>query len=86
MQTAQKIVHQVEDQQEAPDKLFGVCLAVGQDLGFDPFYLRVALIMLLVFSPIAVVASYVGLAVLVVASRLLFPKARAEAPQLALAV
>ena len=77
MQDVTQIVHEDEDYQEGPDKLFGVCLTIGEELGFDPFYLRVALIILLVFSPVAVVASYVGLGAVVLLSRFLFPRPKA---------
>lgn len=73
MQDVQQKISQNEEHDDAPDKLFGVCQAVGEDLGFNPFYLRVALIVMLVFSPIAVVATYVSLAAVVLLSRILFP-------------
>ena len=41
-----------------PEKLFGVCQAIGDDLGFNPTYLRVALLALLVFSPLAMIGTY----------------------------
>lgn len=71
-----------DDQQAAPsnqpDFMFGVCEAIGEDLGFDPFYLRVALLGLLFFSPVAMVASYAALGGAVALSRWLFPKPRTE--------
>jgi phage shock protein PspC (stress-responsive transcriptional regulator) len=57
-----------------PDSLFGVCQSIGEDLGFNPFLLRVALLGLLFFSPAAVIAIYLILAVTVALSRWLFPK------------
>ncbi len=59
-----------------PDSLFGVCQAIGEDFGFNPFYLRVVLLALLFFSPWAVLGAYAALAVTVVASRFLFPRAK----------
>ena len=55
------------------DTILGVCEAIGQDFGFNATYLRVALCVALFFSPVAVVATYFGAGVLVLASRLLFP-------------
>ena len=63
---------------DQPDFMFGVCEAIGEDLGFDPFYLRVALICLLFFSPVAMLASYALLGGAVALSRWLFPKPTAE--------
>lgn len=63
---------------DQPDFMFGVCEAIGEDLGFDPFYLRVALISLLFFSPVAMLASYAALGGAVALSRWLFPKPQAE--------
>lgn len=66
------------------DTFFGVCQALGDDLGFNPLWLRLALAGGLLWNPAAILATYVGLAVIVLASRLLFPAAKrqfkAEAP------
>ncbi len=53
------------------DNLFGVCAAIGEDFGFDPFYLRIALAVGVIASPVAVLIAYASAAVLVVTSRLL---------------
>jgi hypothetical protein len=74
MQTAQPIIHEAEEYTAEPDKLFGICFAVGDAIGFNPFYLRVALIALMVFSPVASIATYAGLGALVVLAHILFPK------------
>lgn len=74
MQDAKQIVHEAEEFDSAPDKLFGICHAIGEQLGFNPFYLRVALIALMVFSPAATLATYAGLGALVLLSHILFPK------------
>ena len=60
------------------DTLLGVCEAIGQDFGFNPNYLRVALCVGLFFSPYVVVGSYFGAGVLVLASRLIFPTKQAQ--------
>jgi phage shock protein C len=51
------------------DTMLGICEAVGQDFGFNPNYLRVAFGMVLVLNPVAVIASYFALGILVFASR-----------------
>ena len=58
------------------DNLFGVCAAVGADLGFNPLWLRAAFAGALLFSLEAVLATYAALGVIVLASRLLFPDRR----------
>lgn len=59
-----------------PDTLLGICEAVGNDLGFSPNLLRVALCCLLFFSPKLMIGAYLALGVIVLASRLIFPKPR----------
>jgi len=58
------------------DTLLGVCEAVGQDLGFNPTWLRMAFAALFLWNPEVVVACYLGLGVAVASARLLFPVAR----------
>jgi phage shock protein C len=60
------------------DTLFGVCEALGEDLGFNPLPLRVTLAVLLLWNPVAVLAAYLGAGAVVLASRLLFPNRRAS--------
>jgi phage shock protein PspC (stress-responsive transcriptional regulator) len=59
-----------------PDTLLGVCHALGEDLGFNPNILRVALAVPLVWMPVPMFAAYVAMGLLVLASRLLFPNPR----------
>lgn len=51
-----------------PDTMFGVCQGLGEDFGFNPNYLRLALPLLLFLYPVATIAGYlaVGLIVLIV--------------------
>lgn len=53
------------------DTILGVCEAVGQDFGFNPVWLRLAFIAPIFFAPAATVGAYLGLGVLVGATRLL---------------
>lgn len=54
------------------DTIFGTCQAIGDDFGFNANWLRIPLASTLLFSPVAGTAAYLGLSVLVLASRLLF--------------
>jgi hypothetical protein len=74
MHNAQPIAHEAEEYTAEPDKLFGICFSVGDALGFNPFYLRVALIALMVFSPVASIATYAGLGAVVLLAHMVFPK------------
>lgn len=68
------------------DTMFGVCEALGEDLGFHPNFLRVTLAVLLLWNPTVVIAAYAGAAGVVLATRLIWPNRRqrqaagAEAP------
>jgi hypothetical protein len=59
--------------------LFGICQAVGEAIGIKPIYLRIALLVLLMVSPLAMIATYATLGGFVVGSWMLFPVAQAEA-------
>lgn len=66
-----------------PDTILGVCEGMGEDFGFNPLYLRVALAVGLLVNPPVVIGSYAVLAVAVLVSRLLVPNT-AAAPETAL--
>lgn len=61
------------------DTFLGVCQAIGQDFGFNPDWLRVVFASALLFSPTIVLGIYGALALVVLASRLIFPARRADA-------
>lgn len=61
------------------DTLFGVCEALGEDFRFNPLFLRAALAVGLLWDPLAMIYVYLGLSVVVLISRLLFPNPRAAA-------
>ena len=65
------------------DVLFGVCQAIGEDLGFNPNFLRVALAGGLMWNAKLMLAVYAGLFAIVLASRLLFPGKAVSAPEAA---
>jgi len=53
--------------------LLGVCEALGEDFGFNPLFLRVPLAVCLLLNPLAVIAAYAALGLLVLVSRRLIP-------------
>ncbi|HEX8309524.1 MAG TPA: PspC domain-containing protein [Allosphingosinicella sp.] len=59
--------------------MFGVCEALGEDLGFSPVFLRIALGVGLFFSPGGALAVYVGLGMLVAFTRFVAPVPREPA-------
>jgi len=58
--------------------ILGVCEAVGEDFGFNPTFLRVPFAAIVLYSPLIAVGAYLALGVVVLASRLLFPKAKTD--------
>jgi phage shock protein C len=80
MQANENVAHQAETEEKAhPDSLFGVCQSVGEHMGFNPLFLRIALFVLMLFNPIAMACAYAALGMVVGLSHIVFPKA-ASAP------
>jgi phage shock protein C len=68
-----------------PDNLLGICNALGEDFGFNPLWLRIALGAGILWNPLAVVGAYLALGVVVLATRWFFPDRKpAEQPAPAL--
>ena len=65
------------------DTLLGVCEGLRQDVGFNANYLRLALAVGLLFSPVATVVGYIAMGVLIALSRWIFPPRTDEAPRAA---
>ena len=59
--------------------ILGVCEAIGEDFGFNPVLLRVPFAATVLWSPMWAIVAYLGLGVVVLASRLLFPNRRPAA-------
>ena len=59
--------------------LLGVCEALGEDLGFNPIFLRIPFGIGLMLNPVAVVATYLGLGLLVAFTRYLAPNPKPAA-------
>jgi phage shock protein PspC (stress-responsive transcriptional regulator) len=53
--------------------ILGVCEALGEDLGFNPLFLRVPLAVCLLLNPTAVIVAYLAAAVLVFLTRWIAP-------------
>ncbi|MFL6735526.1 MAG: PspC domain-containing protein [Sphingomonas sp.] len=64
--------------------ILGVCEAVGEDFGFNPTLLRVPFAAIVLYSPLLAVGAYFALGVVVLASRLLFPKPKNETVEAAI--
>ena len=56
--------------------ILGVCEAIGEDFGFNPTYLRVVLAASVIWNLKLAVAAYLALGLVILGSRLLFPKAK----------
>ena len=60
------------------DTILGVCEAIGQDFGFNPNWLRLAFCAPIYWNPALVFGVYLGLGLLVAASRYAFPDRKVE--------
>ena len=56
------------------DTFLGVCEAIGQDLGINPNWLRVAFAPFIIISPWLTIGVYVALGAVVALSRWLYPR------------
>lgn len=61
------------------DTFFGVCQGLGEDLGINPNWLRIAIPAPLFFYPAETVAGYAVAGLLVLLTRLIYPNPRAAA-------
>lgn len=64
-----------------PDTLLGVCEAIGEDLGFNPLWLRVGFACMVFFNFALAIGIYLGLGVIVAATRWFHPAPRKPMPQ-----
>ena len=65
------------------DTFLGVCEAIGQDLGINPNWLRIAFAPFIMLNPVLTIAVYLGLGAVVALSRWFFPAGRKEQPAVA---
>lgn len=56
--------------------ILGVCEAIAEDFGFNPIFLRIPFAASVLWSPMWAIVAYLGLGLVVFASRLLYPKAK----------
>ena len=63
-----------------PDTFFGVCQGIGEDLGIHPNLFRVSFGMAFFFAPLATLATYFALGLVVAATRFAFPAAQPPPP------
>ena len=61
--------------------ILGVCEAIGEDFGFNPVLLRVPFAAAVLWSPTMTLAIYFALGAVVLASRLIFPRAKSASAQ-----
>ncbi|SFP78295.1 hypothetical protein [Sphingomonas rubra] len=62
-----------------PDTFFGVCEAIGQDLGIHSNWLRAGLGVVVLWQPLWAIAGYLAAGVAILALRLLVPDPRPAA-------
>ncbi|HEY0113719.1 MAG TPA: PspC domain-containing protein [Allosphingosinicella sp.] len=62
-----------------PDTMLGICQALGDDFGFNPIFLRIALGVPVIWFPWQAIGAYLALGVLVLVSRFVFPSPRPAA-------
>jgi phage shock protein PspC (stress-responsive transcriptional regulator) len=63
------------------DTLLGICFALGQDFGFSPFYLRILLAAIVLWSLPAAIGAYLALGMIVAFSRWLAPDPLSVRPE-----
>lgn len=61
--------------------ILGVCEAIGEDFGFNPTFLRIPFAATVLYSPIWAIGAYLALGLVVLGSRLIFPKPSTPEPQ-----
>lgn len=62
--------------QPKKDNLFGICNAVGEDLGFNPLWLRLVFASTFIFDPVVVITSYFALGAFILFARIVFPRGK----------
>lgn len=65
--------HETPQPNVASDNLFGVCNALGEDFGFNPLWLRLALAVVFLFAPVGVAVGYFAVGGAVLLARWMFP-------------
>jgi phage shock protein C len=60
------------------DTLFGICEGLGQDLGVNPLWIRLAFLPVFFIFPMPTIAAYLTIGLLVLLSRTIFPAPTAQ--------
>ena len=58
--------------------ILGVCEAIGEDFRISPYWLRIPLAASVLLSPLMAIGTYLALGGVVLLSRLLFPRPKAD--------
>lgn len=58
--------------------ILGVCEAIGEDFGFNPIFLRAPLAASVILDPKIAIGVYLALGLIVLISRVIFPKPKAQ--------
>ena len=61
------------------DTIFGTCQTIGDEFGFNPNWLRAPLAAAILASPTGAIGFYLGLSIVVLVARLVFPSKAAPA-------
>ena len=81
-QVPQEAVHEPEPALPfRSDTILGVCEAIGQDLGINPLFPRLAFAGLFFFNPLMVIGAYLALGAGVALARWLYPVPTASVAQ-----
>jgi phage shock protein C len=72
-------MHVSQPNTAAKDDIFGVCSALGRDFGFNPLYLRIAIGVLLLWNPVAVICGYAVTGLVVAFTHIVAPDPRRAA-------
>lgn len=65
------------------DTVLGVCQGLGEDLGFNPLWLRAAFAVGVYLNPMVAVGTYFSLGLIVMTTRLIIREPRRAAPMVA---
>ena len=63
-----------------PHTILGVCEAIGEDFGFNPTFLRIPFAASVLYSPMWAIGAYLAVGLVVLASRMIFPKPQISEP------
>lgn len=68
---------------DRPDTMFGVCEGIGREFGIHPNILRIAFAVPMIWNPVAVIGTYVGLGAALWVSHKIAPNRRPAGTEVA---